>query len=267
MMAHEIPIQVRKSQSPSTKTNKHKPVIQPVRQLPNGEQPNFGHSSKDKPIKHKQQLPNKEKPNFGPESVKSAKAKKLKKKNAAQTHTANESSEENQSGRPSANNSSGSAQANGGNAKSGKKGEESYAGSSFHLSPAALALPKPSFKASPKPASAPLQSPVQPTINSGPANLNMPPAFVYQGMPPAGPPRYPVTAYPTSGPYIPGFNYNANPQGFINYLYPPSAVPQPPIPMQSYPLGPPMQQQYQQQQQPQPHAQKITFNELLSSSK
>lgn len=269
MMAHEIPIQVRQAHPPSTKTNKHKPVIQPVRQLPNGEKPDFGHGSREKPTKGKQQLPNKEKPNFGPEQAKSTKsAKKLKKKNSAQVNSASNSAETTKVNN-NTNNNNNSASLNGGNSKSVKKGEDSYAGSSFHSSPAALALPKPSFKASPKPAAAPLQSPVQTNVHTGPTGLNMPPAFVYQGMPPSGPPRYPVTAYPPSGPYHPGFNYNANPQGFINYLYPPSAVPQPPIPMQSYPLGPPPVQQYPQQfhAPQQPQAQKITFNELLGSSK
>lgn len=266
-MAHEIPIHVRPSNPPPTKTNKHKPVPQPLRQLPNGERPNFGPSSKEKPLKSKQQLPNGDKPNFGHESTKASKnTKKLKKKNGATNQA--------QANNGSAAHTNNNTQSNGGrsgNSKSAKKGEESYAGSSFHSSPEAMALPKPSFKSSPKagPSSLQNQSPVQTNINSGSTNSNMHPAFVYQGMPPSKPPRYPVTAYPPSGSYHPGFNYNTNPQGFINYLYPPTAVPQPPIPMQSYPLGSPMQlyqQQHQYQPQNQPQAQKITFNELMGSS-
>lgn len=249
-----------------SKTNKHKPVPQPIRQLPNGEMPNFGHA-KEKPSKHHQQvLPNGEKPNFGTESK--APKKKLKKKN----NTNNSVPPKAQANGPSHAAAVSNKAVGNSNDKSMK--EESYAGSSFHSSPEAVGLPKPSFRASPRPNASSLRGPTPQTptqVHTSP-NVgvpNMHPAFFYQGMPPAGPPRYPVTAYPPGGQFLPGFNYNANSQGFINYLYPPTAVPQPPIPMQSYPLGPPVQlfPQQQQQQYLQPQAQKITFNDLMGSSK
>lgn len=242
MMAHEVPLQVRPTNPPAPKTNKHKPVPEPRRRLPNGEKPDFGH---DKPKGKPPQLPNGEKPNFGhearkeqhsgekPQSGKKPKAKRGPKANKEPNNTNN-------------------------NIKEAAK-PVNYAGSSFHSSPEALALPKPSFRSSPKSNMAAIESHVQP--NHYPNQLNMPPAFVYQGMVPSGPPQYPVTAYPPTGPYLPGFNYSANHQGFINYLYPPAAVPQPPLPMQSYPfhVGPAFPSA--------PSGQKITFNDLMGSSK
>lgn len=267
MMAHEIPILVPPPNPPVSKTNKHKPVPQPLRQLPNGEMPNFG-PAKDKQPKHQQQLlPNGERPNFGHESKTSK--KKLKKKNI--NNNSNTPNKAHASGL--ANTAAAASNPQGNSNDKSKKGDESYAGSSFHSSPEAVGLPKPSFRVSPKPSTADIksqgqtpQTPTQVHPTTGAPSLH--PAFFYQGMPPAGPPRYPVTAYPSAGQYLPGFNYNANSQGFINYLYPPTAVPQPPIPMQSYPLGPPVQLFPQQQQYLQgPQAQKITFNQLMGSSK
>lgn len=260
MMAHELPLQVRPQNPPTSKTNKHKPVAQPLRQLPNGEKPNFGPLLKEK--LHKQQLPNGDKPNFGHES-KGTKNQKKKKQNASQKGGADAAAA------AAATTTNSKAANNSRAANKPKKGEESYAGSSFHSSPEALALPKPSFRTSPKPTAVPVQtqSPVlAAAINT---KQNVHPAMFYQGMPPAAPPRYPVTAYPPNGPGVPGFNYHASPQGFINYLYPPTAVPQPPIPMQSYPLGPPVAHYGHHQplppQQHQPTAHKITFNELMGS--
>lgn len=276
MMAHEIPIQVPPPNPPTSKTNKHKPVPQPIRQLPNGEMPNFGPAKERKSKQHPQQqqiLPNGEKPNFGNESK--AGKKKLKKKSNNNNNTNPNTNNKVLSNGLAVNSTAVSKSAQANPDDKSKKGEGGYAGSSFHSSPEALGLPKPSFRASPKPTGANLQgqTPQTPSqmhspVNGGVPNLHN--AFFYQGMPPAGPPRYPVTSYPPSGPYHPGFNYNANAQGFINYLYPPTAVPQPPIPMQSYPLGPPAHlfaQHLQQQQFQQPQAQKITFNELMGSSK
>lgn len=276
MMAHEIPIQVPPPNPSVSKTNKHKPVPQPIRQLPNGEMPNFGPAREKQPKHQHQLLPNGEKPNFGHES-KSAK-KKLKKKNANNSNTNNNANAPTKASGLVDNAAAAAAVKPQGNANDkSKKGEESYAGSSFHSSPEAVGLPKPSFRVSPKASAANIkgqtpqtsQTPQTPTqVHPTTGAPHVPPAFFYQGMPPAGPPRYPVTAYPSAGQYLPGFNYNANSQGFINYLYPPTAVPQPPIPMQSYPLGPPVQLFPQQQQYLQgPQAQKITFNQLMGSSK
>ncbi|GEQ67144.1 hypothetical protein JCM33374_g807 [Metschnikowia sp. JCM 33374] len=256
MMAHEIPLQVHHGAPTGAKTRKHKPVHQPKFSLPNGEKPDFGSGPKDKSNKGRSpQLPNGEKPDFGgfdhkkDHSNKANGGKKTRrssaKKSGATTPPLDVVSD---------------------STKSDVK--ECYAGSSFHSSPEALALPKPSFagKLSEITAVSP-QSPQEPTpMHVGSRNvLNMPPAFVYQGMPSNGPPRYPVTAYPPSS--LPGFDYNANQQGFINYSYPAAAIPQPPLPMQSYPF-----QSYPPIPPPPPSAnqqmggQRITFSELMGSS-
>lgn len=227
MMAHEVPLQARPTNTPATKTNKHKPVPQPKR-LPNGEKPDFGGKKAKLPL-----LPNGEKPNFSPSSDKSL-----------------QSPNGDKAGKKTKAKKGGAAKP-----KPGKKGEESYAGSSFHSSPEALALPKPSFRSSPKTNTQPIESPVQP-VHQSPYPVQ---PFMYQGMPPIPPPQYPVTAYPPG--FLPGFNYTTNNQGFINYLYPPSAVPQPPMPMQSYPFQP--QPAYPSA----PAGQKISFSDLMGSSK
>lgn len=166
-----------------------------------------------------------------------------------------------------------------------KKDEETYAGSSFHSSPAALALPKPLFKlASPKPASpmpihstqAASVSPIQqgPLPRSVPMTQSVPPGIpMPQGVPPVpqqmagpyghpfgsppymgGPPQYPLGYPPHVSPYQQtGFLYHVNPQGYINYQYP---APRPAQPYNGAPVAPvPPQQQ----------GQKISFNELLGS--
>lgn len=247
-MAHEVPLQVRPTNNPGAKTNKHKPIHQG--KLPNGEKPDFGHGHKekhqDKPHDKQQQqrkLPNGEKPDFGGEAKESKKNRKPK-KGAKKDAGANK-------------NTAGSVSA------SGKK--EGYAGSSFHLSPEAVALPKPSFAvASPKPAGAvPQVSPVQhqplvpvhPTLVPMPQNgYNFNPAVMYQGMPPVGPPRFPVTYSLAPGGSPPGFNYFAH-QGGINYQHPPAGAPHYAMP---YPY-PPMPQPQQQ------FGQRITFNDLMGS--
>lgn len=247
MMAHELPLQL----PPKPKGAKEKPRPR----LPNGDTPNFGPAKEKKLPSNTRSGENK------------PKLRKPKKKAAPPATNATSTSPQQDAARP----------------------DDSYAGSLFHLSPEALALPKPLFRSSPQSAAssmpqapanmasqmqnAPpvtplqqptlmgLQTPMHQTPNRPPHMPNLPPAFVYQGMPPAPPPQYPVTSY-AAAPYG-GFHYSANPQGFINYLYPPAAVPQPPLPMQSYPLGAPMQQApahpYVQQ------GQKITFNDLMGS--
>ncbi|KAK6204336.1 enhancer of mRNA-decapping protein 1 [Scheffersomyces amazonensis] len=208
--------------------------------LPNGEKPNFNtDSSKSK--KSDQSLPNGEKPNFGNEKSSSS-SKKDK----------------------------------------SKKPEDIYAGSSFGTSPAALNLPKPSFKSSPRQSSGNNAQDHSPTSSistgsSSPLNSNTVP-------------RYPVTTYPTSYPVapsfppqqfppnqyiLPGFAYNVSPQGYINYQYPPYPAPIPgagvaPFHGNDYPRpspspygGNPAVPQHGNSNE----GQKITFNDLLSSSK
>lgn len=254
-MAHEVPLQVHKTNTVPAKPKKPKPVHQQLK-LPNGKKPEFGPAQRDKSA-GKPQLPNGEKPNFGGADHKQLGGKKKKqgKKNAANNANTEKNS---QAEKPSATEKKTNLE----------KGSDSYAGSSFHSSPEALALPKPSF-ASTSPdvrtGPGPMSPQGSPSLYVPARNVqNMPPAFVYQGMPPAEPPRYPVTAYPPSA--AQGFAYNANPQGFINYVSPPAAVPQPPLPMQMYPF-----QAYPPMGAPpprgQPQGQRITFNELMGSSK
>ena len=237
--------------------------------LPNGEKPNFGEGSKSHSKKKNNDhvLPNGEKPNFFNEKS-SKKATKPKEKKPLIT-------------------------------------EDTYAGSSFHSSPAALNLPKPSFKTSPKTNDAKQHTTepnyhVNPQVNTPPQHsVNVPPQHPVTTYPAGnGVPNIPTvpsnpTAFPPRNHYAqPGFSYYATPQGYINYQYP--QVPPPPPPQGGvYPMvAPQYQQQPQQhpQQHPQPQPQpqqlpqqhrphhlpaiaapqqghRISFNELLGSSK
>ena len=294
MLAHEVALLVRPPNNPGAnqKTNKHRPVNEPKRQLPNGDTPTFHKSSKEKTRKSKPVLPNGDKPDFGTGDDKKdhpnskEKLRKLKKgknnnNSPATKNAANEANKKVSNKAASGNNNGQSTVGD----MSKKSGEESYAGSSFHSSPEALALPKPSFKSSPKQPSLPLgqPSPQTPglqhspnqTPNHQPANqqfsnqnagMNLHPAFVYQGMPAIPPPRYPVASYPNSVPQHPGFEYYASPQGYINYLYPPTAVPQAPMPLHSQSFVHP-QNLHAPQPQFAPAGQRITFNDLMNSSK
>lgn len=254
-MAHEIPLQVHHKAPTGTKTRKHKPLHHPKHLLPNGEKPNFGQGQREKPGKGRSpQLPNGEKPDFG--------SSDHKKDNGGKDHSGKKS-KRGSGKKPMGINPAGGSPV----ILNNGEGKECYAGSSFHSSPEALALPKPSFArnsfGNPKTMS---QSQSQYTGHNDSVNVvNMSPGLVYQGMPPNGPPRHPVTTYPPSSP--PGFNYHANRQGFINYLYPPAAVPQPPLPLQSYPfqaypLMPPQPLPSQQY-----GGQKISFSELMGSTR
>lgn len=265
-MAHEIPLQVHHPAPTGAKPRKHKPVHQPKFLLPNGEKPDFGAGYKDKSHKGRSpQLPNGEKPDFGGADHK----KDQGAKHAGSGKKTRRSSGKKSGAAPGAAPGATTPTISAASEFQNSDGKECYAGSSFHSSPEALALPKPSFaRGSGGVGNTGVSSPLTPhAMNSTPQNVlnNMPPAFVYQGMPSNGPPRYPVTAYPPSG--LPGFDYNANRQGFINYSYPPAAIPQPPLPMQSYPFQtyppippppPPSNQQI--------GGQRITFNELMGSS-
>lgn len=121
-MAHEMPVPIKD------------------RSLPNGDKVDFGHGNKNvnhkrKPSNNKkpmeQSLPNGAKPVFGGE-------KKFAKENSYDSDTSNGSGH------------SKDKKKNGG--KKSNKEKDVFAGSTFHSSPEALNLPKPSFKgASPRP--------------------------------------------------------------------------------------------------------------------
>lgn len=251
---------------------------------------NHAPSAKEKHRKSKPSLPNGERPNFGPEDLKrepsggkgkpSGMQKKGKKSNnTASNKKGNESTKRNNNHHttnvPSINHTSKENlnQAFSAREAGKKSGEESYAGSSFHSSPEALALPKPSFKSSPKQQSHALdhQSPIQSAqqsvshhtgIGNTHMGTNLHPGFVYQGMPAAPPPQYPVVAYPAPTPYHPGFDYRAVPQGYANYPYLPSGISH--VPQQQF-VAPP--QAHTLNQQFALGGQRISFNDLMNSSK
>ncbi|CUM53393.1 unnamed protein product [Debaryomyces tyrocola] len=227
-----------------------------ARLLPDGSKPNFGNeSSHQNGGNHKKQnnepcLPNGEKPNFGEGSKSHS-----KKKNNDSFLPSGE--------KPNFSNDKSSKKATKPKEKKPLITEDTYAGSSFHSSPAALNLPKPSFKTSPK-ANDAKQHTIEPDYHINP-QARAPPQ-----LPVNVPPQHPVTAYPAgngvpnvptapSNPTVfppgnhyaqPGFSYYVTPQGYINYQYP--HVPPPPPPQGSgFPMVAPQYQQQSQQQPPQ----------------
>lgn len=273
MMAHESPIPVPHNNKNNVPRKPEKSKKAPdVRILPSGNPVNFGHGGSSgpssgakkgkKPAKKaaedsvlSQSLPNGEKPRFSNDAKPRKKSPKDKEKGPSEKKGKRQLS-------PAA-----------------VKSEETYAGSSFHSSPAALNLPKPSFKSSPKtgpvtlpaglgvpagPGSGP-SGPVGPVgpvsvpgsgpVSSGPMYPNMMPN---QGMPvpsmgavmPPGPPNMYAQ---------PGFSYSVTPQGYINYQYPPYMPHQPPYPQMAPPQPQPIAAH------PQESGHKITFNQLLGS--
>ncbi|KAG7195460.1 uncharacterized protein KQ657_003222 [Scheffersomyces spartinae] len=217
----------------------------PTACLPNGEKPDFGNGLEKDKLSYKTRnnkdrdqperlLPNGTKVDFGNNSTDTfISSKKLsskdKKKSSALTSL------------------------------SASVSEESYAGASFHSSPSALALPKPSFKTLPK----------QPTANSinesSPAGVS---TILASGgsIPTQGgtaPLRYPAAAYPLGSgfpmvpvqagrqqqpqvmmlvhppppplaPYIQqGFSYQVTPQGYIQYPFMMGQPPSGPVMNQS----------------------------------
>lgn len=298
IMSHELPLplhqkkaaqaaQHKPAKNQAAKTNKHRPVTVPERQLPSGKNVDFGHGNRKKhdtlpeptlpsgakpnfyndlksetpehPNTKAPVLPSGDKPNFGNKGPK--KGKKVAEKAPAEPKQK----------RPS------------------KKGtsvpEETYAGSSFHSSPAALNLPKPTFKTSPKSAAT---APVGPTMAALPG-MTPPqfPATAYppgSGIPPNVPHQMPHQMPHHNSQVQPGFSYQVTPQGHINYSFPHGA---PPVgypmvtshyqyPGVNYPpargLYPPPPQQFhvphvQAPQQQASQGQKISFNDLLGSAK
>lgn len=333
MMAHELPLQAHGAphHSPAPKTRKSKHHQAKI-QLPNGQKPDFG------PAKHQQQhqnmsynqllhqqqrppqLPNGEKPDFGTGELskihgkRDGKAKK-KKSNAKKGET---SGLDNALVSPSSSSSSAS---DGHDARSSGKNMECYAGSSFHSSPEAVALPKPSFASgsvsgsgsgsalAPSPSQklgnpanlphimgpilnapgpsnghmvAPIyRSPAQQIVHPVPSGAgglaaptsgqyNLHPAFVYQGVPGSGPPRYPITSYPASKQeysypmprYANGPIPSAGPMNAVPPLHP-YHHPYPLAPVAAANASPYQSQPLSQSQS----GQRISFNDLISSSK
>ncbi|CAH2352129.1 enhancer of mRNA-decapping protein 1 [[Candida] railenensis] len=198
--------------SKKSKNKKHKDASIPEPSLPNGAKPNFYNNDQGKPSrpikKNEQTLPNGSKPNFNPSSTSSSNKKNSNNKNKK--------------------------------ADTVPAVEETYAGSSFHSSPAALNLPKPSFKTSPKSSNLstkssspqPAQqerSPIQSMQQQGPQGPHAPQApqaphapHVIQHLPQQGPhlgahhfpypngPMFPVAPYPHTSlpPAFPSPNQN-----------------------------------------------------------
>lgn len=307
MMAHELPLQAHGAphHAPAAKTRKSKHHQAKI-QLPNGQKPDFGPAKQLRPP----QLPNGEKPDFGTGEPQKQPAKRdaAKAKKAAASKKANGRKGGSSDAHASSFHSNGNAASDAHDARSSGKNMECYAGSSFHSSPEAVALPKPSFAPSSgagssptqnvplrNPASLPLShmgpagpagpgavghmvppvyhSPAQQAVHpvasvaatSGQYNLH--PAFVYQGVPGAGPPRYPITSYPATKheytypmPYgtVPSSGHMATgpiPAGSMAAVPPLHPYHHP------YPMAP-VAAPYQPQS-----GQRISFNDLISSSK
>lgn len=259
--------------------------------LPNGEKPNFYNDNKEKNKKLLDpSLPNGAKPNFSfysesnsnSNSNVSSNSNKTKKKVHEQSLPSGEkpvfhdkpNKKTSSSNRPD---------------KNGKKGpvEETYAGSSFHSSPAALNLPKPSFQRTSPKQQANTINDENSSPSSSASSVSMSSPRPVAGAV-AAPPRYPVTAYPPGSipgavpnvpagyyppqyaqpQYIqPGFTYNVNPQGYIQYQYPPFHHPLAPaqIPYQQHPF--PVNAQPPAHVGSAPQGQKISFDDLLGSAK
>ncbi|KAL7666444.1 Enhancer of mRNA-decapping protein 1 [[Candida] zeylanoides] len=303
MMAHEIPLAMHSKPKydappPSTmvkqapKPSKRRPGKQDKveRELPNGAPVDFGHSKKASKAKPKSQaadkskaktltLPSGEKPKFTFNGD-GVKGQSLPNGQKPVFNPPNTNKKSSKTGKRSQTNSTPEAGA-----------EETYAGSSFHSSPAALNLPKPSFKtASPKarPEAAhtsPLQQqqqqqhPIQPVSQYPVFRQGGPPGPVYPVAPYTASTIPPVFATPNQNPMIyrgnqfvqPGFSYHHSPQGFINYH---QSAPQHPVQhMAPAPQcnGYAMQQFASPQHHPnypvmQPQGQKISFNDLIGQS-
>ncbi|CUM63625.1 uncharacterized protein PRCAT00001207001 [Priceomyces carsonii] len=209
--------------------------------LPNGDKPNFhGEAPKanvDGNNSLEQSLPNGEKPNFNRDANRNKKLSKTNGKSSAL--------------------------------------EDTYAGSSFHSSPAALNLPKPTFKASPK------QLTLQPEIGPSNGQLRGPPQhsavspFVVPATVPHSAPLIDGTnGYPLYQPFpnhSPGYNYSYPTNG--GYIGQPIGI----HPMMSNPYQqacPMPQSLLHPTQHPITYgsevnggAQKISFNDLLKLSK
>lgn len=298
MMAHELPLQAHGVPHlvPAAKPRKNKHHQSKI-QLPNGQKPDFGPGKQRPP-----QLPNGEKPNFGAadqlkneNKKESSKGKKLKKLNVKRTADSNENKNvSSQGGRKT---STGATESLG----SSGKNLESYAGSSFHSSPEALALPKPSFARSSNGASGSTGSngnagnalnPINPISPNQVSVVSTPPAQTdhLQAVPmapmfhsPALQQVLPAPPMAAPGQYShPAFVYQGvtgvGPPRYPITSYPPTHKPEfsygpvmtpyhaPPGPMPPYCSYPTMPIGAAPMLQSHP-GQRISFNDLISSSK
>lgn len=265
------------------------------RRLPNGAKVDFGHGSQTRKTKPKPAVP--------PDKAKSAKPKGNKSR-AKSPLLPNGDKPDYSSfhGKPAVNGDKplANGNSNGNGNKSKKKPQvpqstpmvsgDSYAGSSFHLSPEAVALPKPTFKTKLPPPSnlltaypaglAPAASPMYPQQAPFMMNQQVPGQPQPQQVPGPGQPQpmlghphqrlpqgqpMPHPPHPIPANVHPGFTYQVNPQGYIVYPPQPGAGPVPgyggPITthfQQPMPLVHPTQQQ---------QGQRITFADLMSSQK
>ncbi|KAI5953979.1 EDC1 [Candida margitis] len=266
------------------KNNSPKKLKEPIKlsslpSLPNGEKPQFYNDKSDsrrkkdgeqnpakaltrskksqkgdKPSVVEPSLPNGEKPNFNNNSKPSKKANNKKEKGPVAVVLEEDSS--------------------------------TYAGSSFHSSPAALNLPKPNFKPSPKQIVGKEDTDVVSsksidvsTSKSSVAPISTPVGATQSPSSPATTMSYSPRGYPSQpiqpvylGPHASQQAIYA-PQGCHPFQshYVPQPVPPPLPPNQFYNpyLAPVPHMHYPppSQLQPNPQGQKITFNQLLSSSK
>ncbi|CAK7906994.1 enhancer of mRNA-decapping protein 1 [[Candida] anglica] len=285
MMAHELPLTIPVPQydgppkpKPNGKKRTNKEKISTVRTLPTGEPVDFGNNKKSSKKSSNTKstsptLPDGSAPNFynGQSSISNTNSaptgsRKKKQQQDSQSHpngSNNNESKKSEQSLPNGSKPNFNPGAEKPSKKTGKqtssKGdkknpanavamEENYAGSSFHSSPAALNLPKPSFKTSPKSRVAQqtvitspqqqLASPQQQQTFTSPLQMSAPlqqfPHPMQQH--PAAGPMYPVAPYgqgklppafpsPNQNPMIyrgnqfvqPGFSYQHSPQGYITY--------------------------------------------------
>lgn len=280
MMAHESPEPVPNSNKNNSSRKREKATkVSDPGTLPNGKPVNFGTKGSEGSKKGRksqkldtvpgQSLPSGEKPRFSTDA-------KPRKKLPKEASGKDKSTADGRKGKKEA-------------AGAGKL-EDTYAGSSFHSSPAALNLPKPSFSSTGSAPPPQVAGPVPPPQVAGrpqPANAGNPVPMRQMG--PVGPMGQPgltgqpapgmqtvsvpgfsngMHGRPGMGPPLgatvppgqlnmygqPGFSYSVSPQGYINYQYPPFVAHHPPYPMAATPA--PMAT-------PAQPGQKITFDQLL----
>ena len=329
MMAHEPPIPIHQ-EAPSydalpknrKKTSKAKGQSQnqqhqnllkpPIRLLPNGEAVDFGRNNKKSTKANQNQyqsskisdpsLPDGSTPNFKPAEGK-LKGKKGKqqeqslpngsKPNFKPGNTLNNDNQNNTLDKSKKNLKLAS--------KSKSPTEDTYAGSSFHSSPAALNLPKPSFKSTSPKADQAVGSTTATAIRSPLLHAAASPAQVPVGVVPHFSPgqgphpnpnlTYPVTLYgrpafpsvipmPVTQPVIHagnqfvqnGFSYQHTPQGNINYQFAPGGqypAPFPPQQFQQIPQqvpAPQMHPQIHPSMVPAVQVQQLSFNDHVGPS-
>ena len=276
-MAHQVPHQV--------------PVHVEDRRLPNGAKVDFGHGAQTRKTKPKPAVP--------PDKAKGAKPKGNR--NRAKSPLLPNGDKPDYSSfnaKPTANGDKPIANGNGNKLKKKQQQQQntqstpmalgdSYAGSSFHLSPEAVALPKPTFKTKLPPPSnlltaypaglapataSPMYPQRTPYMMNQPVPGHPQPQHVLgQPQPMLGQPQHipqgqlmPHPPHPIPANVHPGFTYQVNPQGFIVYPPQPGAGP---VPGYGGPITTHFQQPMPQVQPTQQQGQRITFADLMGSQK